>query len=154
LDVSVAKVGQVDLNDVVKLLDELDLFYGDDVAEAVHVRTSNTRTALLGNPPSAHAIIARSSASEPIGFATYSFLWPAIGSSRSLYLKELYVTQVQRRAGIGSILMQNLFDIAKREGCCRVEWTTDTSNTDAVRFYERLGAAPFSEKIFYRHNLA
>ncbi len=50
--------------------------------------------------------------------------------------------------------MQSLFDIAKSEACSRVEWTTDTSNADAVRFYEKLGASPFSEKVFYRYELA
>ena len=153
-DVSVRPVEEADLDDIVRLLNELDAFYGDVATESFRSRTLNTREALVGSPPSVHAVIARSSTSEPIGFATYSFLWPAAGSSRSLYLKELYVTQAQRRTGVGSILMRTLFDIANREDCSRVEWTTETSNLDAVRFYEKLGASPISEKVFYRYKLA
>ena len=35
------------------------------------------------------------------GMASYSFLWPAAGLTRSLYLKELYVAQDWQRQGIG-----------------------------------------------------
>jgi hypothetical protein len=31
------------------------------------------------------------------GFAAYSFLWPAVGLTRSLFLKELYVAEAARR---------------------------------------------------------
>lgn len=39
---------------------------------------------------------------------------------------------------------------AADHGCSRVEWTTDTGNSGARRFYESLGAAPLATKIFYR----
>lgn len=150
-DVSVTRVQDAaDLVDIVKLLNEMDLFYGDELTGSAQERTSQASLALLGNPPSSHAIIARSGASEPVGFASYSFLWPAVGSSRSLYLKELYVTQAHRREGIGRTLMRQIFKIATNEGCSRVEWTADAANDDALRFYESIGASPFSEKIFYR----
>lgn len=150
-DVSVTRVQDAaDLVDIVKLLNEMDLFYGDELTESAQERTRQASLALLGNPPSSHAIIARNGTSEPIGFASYSFLWPAVGSSRSLYLKELYVTQAHRRKGIGRTLMQQIFKIATSEGCSRVEWTADAANDDALRFYESIGASPFSEKIFYR----
>jgi GNAT superfamily N-acetyltransferase len=40
--------------------------------------------------------------------ASYSFLWPAAGVTRSLYLKELYVAQDWQRQGIGKLLMDSL----------------------------------------------
>jgi GNAT superfamily N-acetyltransferase len=43
------------------------------------------------------------------------------GVSTSLHLKELYVRQSQRRAGIGRLLIDKLIEITKREGCTRVE---------------------------------
>jgi len=35
-------------------------------------------------------------------------------------------------------------------GCTRIEWTTDTGNLAAQRFYESLGARPLPTKLFYR----
>jgi ribosomal protein S18 acetylase RimI-like enzyme len=77
-------------------------------------------------------------------------LWPAIGLTRSLYLKELYVPESLRRTGIGKLLMKNLFEIAVKHDCSRVEWTTDSDNPNAQRFYELLGVPQNSSKLFYR----
>ncbi|WP_460401715.1 GNAT family N-acetyltransferase [Actinophytocola sediminis] len=147
------KVLADDLVDIVALLNELDVFYRDAVLESATVRTAQTRSALTGNSPSAQAIIARNDAGEPLGFAAYSFLWPASGSSRSLYLKELYVAKESRRTGVGRVLLQRIFDLARDAGCRRVEWTADKSNVAAARFYEKLGAAPAPEKTVYRYQL-
>lgn len=82
--------------------------------------------------------------------AAYSFLWPATGVGASLYLKELYVRQTQRRAGVGKLLMKKLIEIAKAEGCGRVEWTANRSNDEAQRFYEAQGYEASKDKLFYR----
>jgi ribosomal protein S18 acetylase RimI-like enzyme len=65
-------------------------------------------------------------------------------------LKELYVAEAYRRAGVGRMLMDGVSAIAGRRGLSRVEWTTDTSNRNAQAFYEALGARPLASKIFYR----
>ncbi len=82
--------------------------------------------------------------------AAYSFLWPTVGLTRSLYLKELYVAQACRGRGIGRLLMQALFGLAAKHGCSRVEWTTDRGNTSAQAFYHRLGLPVHASKLFYR----
>ncbi|MGH3699312.1 MAG: GNAT family N-acetyltransferase, partial [Pseudonocardiaceae bacterium] len=85
-----------------------------------------------------------------IGMAAYSFLWPAAGVTRSLYLKELYVTEAFRRQGIGTLLMQELYRVAADHMCSRVEWTADAGNVLADGFYTRLGVPVNRGKIFYR----
>jgi ribosomal protein S18 acetylase RimI-like enzyme len=84
------------------------------------------------------------------GFAAYSFVWPAVGLTGSLYLKELYVSGAARRAGVGAALMQGLARIAVDCECSRVEWTTDQDNAQAQAFYESLGTRPLTSKVFYR----
>jgi len=84
------------------------------------------------------------------GFAAYSFLWPAVGVTRSLYLKELYVAEEYRRRGVGKALMSALFDLARLHRCSRVEWTTDVGNGGALAFYEGLGLPVHAGKVFYR----
>jgi GNAT superfamily N-acetyltransferase len=87
---------------------------------------------------------------ELVGLASYSFLWPAAGVTRSLYLKELYVAQARRRQGIGKLLMENLFAVATKHRCSRVEWTTDQESKEAQRFYAELGVPIHDDKLFYR----
>lgn len=134
---------------IARLTLEMDHYYGATEVEPREQRIRQITEAIFTAPPSAQMILAFAD-EEPIGFASYSFLWPAIGLTRSLYLKELYVTSGQRRAGVGARLMRRLFDIAIRAGCSRVEWTTDRDNSDAQYFYEKLGISIASSKLFYR----
>jgi hypothetical protein len=48
------------------------------------------------------------------------------------------------------MLMQGLCDIAIKNSCSRVEWTTDSDNPEAQQFYAELGIPARGSKIFYR----
>jgi GNAT superfamily N-acetyltransferase len=133
---------------IAALCAEMDEFYGDETAP-LELRLSQIRAALFTDPPAAWALLAREGG-ELAGFASYSFLWPAVGLSVSLYLKELYVAAAFRRSGIGSLLMRGLSGIAAERGCSRIEWTTDRDNSGAQAFYAALGAEPAMSKLFYR----
>lgn len=47
------------------------------------------RDVLFGDPPLARALVGWEDGEAPVGFAAYSFLWPAVRLTASLYLKEL-----------------------------------------------------------------
>lgn len=136
------------IDDLVALLEEMDRFYGATGIEPLDVRLHQIRKALFSAAPAAYALLAWENEGL-IGFAAYSFLWPAVGLTRSLYLKELYVTEHRRRSGIGTQLMKSLFEVANRHGCSRVEWTTDYDNPGARRFYDKI-ARTHPSKLFYR----
>ena len=131
------------------LAEEMDRFYGATEGEPLDLRVRQINEALFSAPPAAYALLAWDN-DQPVGFASYSLLWPAVGLTQSLYLKELYVTEVARRAGVGNLLMRSVFETAVKQDCSRVEWTTDQDNTDAQAFYELLGVAPNPSKLFYR----
>jgi len=147
----IAPATKDDLPAFIALLEEMDAIYGDVTEGTTEERMARVSAVLFGQPPKATVLLAKD-ADQLVGMASYSFLWPAVGVSTSLYLKELYVRQAQRRAGVGKLLMDRLIDIAKREGCTRVEWTTDRSNVEAQRFYERLDFGVNDSKLFYRVN--
>jgi hypothetical protein len=46
--------------------------------------------------------------------------------------------------------MRHLYEIAVKHKCTRVEWTTDSGNLDAQRFYAELGVPVNESKLFYR----
>jgi GNAT superfamily N-acetyltransferase len=134
---------------IATLAEEMDRFYGATEVEPLELRVRQINEAIFGDQPSAFALLAWDS-DQLVGFAAYSFHWPAVGLTRSLFLKELYVTQTARRAGIGRQLMRALFEIAVKQDCSRVEWHTEASNSDARRFYAELGAPEFEGKVFFR----
>jgi GNAT superfamily N-acetyltransferase len=131
------------------LLAELDEYYGGTPEEPSDERLHLISEAVFGPPPSAHVLLAWED-DRLVGLASYSFLWPAAGVTRSIYLKELYVVKQSRHQGIGRLLMSELCSIALDNGCSRVEWTADTDNPTALRFYETLGMPPNSAKLMYR----
>jgi len=135
------------------LFEEMDRHYGATEFEPFDQRVVQIRDALFGAVPAASALLAWQE-STLVGMASYSFLWPAAGVTRSLYLKELYVAQDWQRQGIGKQLMDSLLAVAAKSGCSRVEWTTDRESEGAKRFYAKLGVPVDDGKLFYRVQLA
>jgi GNAT superfamily N-acetyltransferase len=151
--VTIAPARPEDAEAIAGLLDEMDRFYGGTPDEPLDEQLAQIHEALFDELPAARVVLAWKG-TDLVGFASYSFLWPAAGLTRSLYLKELYVAESDRRSGIGKLLMAALFDEADKRRCSRVEWTTDTSNAKAQRFYDELGVMPNAFKIFYRYEVA
>ena len=129
-----------------ELIAERDRYYGAPRPEPEEPAIED---ALFGPTPAGTALVAVHDGGLA-GLAAYSFLWPAAGVTRSLYLKELYVRAASRRYGIGRLLMRELGRVAAEHRCSRIEWTADTDNPAAQRFYAALGAEPLATKIFYR----
>jgi GNAT superfamily N-acetyltransferase len=147
--ITVTPAQSAHINAIADMTEEIDRFYGATEVESAESRIRHIGEALFSDPPSAYALLAWDDG-KPIGFAAYSFLWPAIGLTRSLFLKELYVSANARRTGVGKLLMQHLYDIAAKNDCSRVEWVTDTFNRGAQLFYAELGVPVDESKLFYR----
>ncbi len=76
---------------------------------------------------------------EIIGFASTFIAWYSwIG--KSLYLDDLYVIKDYRGKGLGSSLMNEVFELAKKQDCKKVKWQVSKWNQHAVDFYQSLGA--------------
>ncbi|MGW0879525.1 cyclophane-containing RiPP N-acetyltransferase HaaN [Streptomyces sp. NPDC002671] len=134
-----------------ELIEEIERFYGATEVQPFEERRTQVEEALFGSPPLAAALVVEDESGDLVGLAAYSFLWPAAGSSHSLFLKELYVRDTLRRQGVGAQLMNELRTLAyARPGCSRVEWMTDRDNPSARAFYKSLGFAEFDGKIVYR----
>ena len=147
--VCVSSAERSDVAAIADLMEEIDRFYGVVDVEPRDVRVRRITDALFAHAPAAHALLAWDG-NRLVGLAACSFLWPGAGTTRSLYLKELYVAETARRRGVGRMLLQRVLEIAAEHQCSRVEWTTDDVNTDAQRFYEKLGMKRHPSKIFYR----
>jgi ribosomal protein S18 acetylase RimI-like enzyme len=132
-----------------ELFREMDEFYGETTTESADAKVDQINSVLFADPPLAYTVLAWDGSSL-VGMAAYSFLWPAARTTKSLYLKELYVSKSHRRHGIGKLLMENILKTAVDTDCSRVEWTTDEDNAEAQRFYEKLSAPANRSKISYR----
>lgn len=59
---------------------------------------------------------------------------------KSLYLDDLYVKPEYRGKGIGTALLDKIFEKAKSENCRRLRWQVLNWNTPAIKMYEKAGA--------------
>lgn len=134
---------------IAALAEEMDRFYGATDVEPLDVRLRQINEAIFNEQPSAYALLAWNG-DKLVGFASYSFLWPAVGLTRSLFLKELYVVESARRSGVGEQLMRTLFELAVKRECSRVEWQTETTNEAARAFYAEINSRMLDGKVFYR----
>lgn len=84
-------------------------------------------------------IIVESAADGIIGFASTFIAWYSwIG--KSLYLDDLYILEKYRKNGLGSSLMNEVINLARREGCKKVRWQVSKWNENAIDFYKKKGA--------------
>lgn len=74
-----------------------------------------------------------------VGSAIYFFAY-STWVGKSLYLEDLYVKPKYRNRKVGSMLLNEIFKLAKKEDCGRVRWQVIHWNKDAIRFYKRHGA--------------
>ncbi len=52
------------------------------------------------------------------------------------YLQDLFVSPDSRGGGAGRKLIEAVYDVARRHGCSRVHWLTQTTNEQAMALYD------------------
>lgn len=64
-----------------------------------------------------------------------------------IYLEDLFVSDAHRKLGIGSLLFDEVVDIAKERGVKRMDWQVLDWNEPAIEFYKRKNATLDAEWI-------
>jgi ribosomal protein S18 acetylase RimI-like enzyme len=71
-------------------------------------------------------------------------------ATRLLYIQHIVVAPQFRRRGIGSMLLHQAVELARREGAKRLELDVWSFNAEAKHFYVRHGFEVFNEKMARR----
>jgi GNAT superfamily N-acetyltransferase len=127
-----------DLPAIVGLIRELAVF---EHLEHLMVATPESMAPhLFGPRPAAEAVVAEVSGAV-VAFALFFTNFSTFLGQPGLYLEDLYVQPAHRGAGLGRALFAHLGALAVERGCGRFEWSVLDWNENAIRFYERMGAA-------------
>ncbi|MDG4855418.1 GNAT family N-acetyltransferase [Mesorhizobium sp. WSM3866] len=116
-----------------------------------HARATAMAKQWLGEESPAYPHFALAFAGgEVAGLASVAIAHPGTDLDRLMFLKDLFVRQEARNAGVGEALIGFLagYCLDKRIG--RIDLTAEDWNEGALRFYERLGAERHGQKIFLR----
>lgn len=107
-----------------------------------HAVTGNVealREHLFGSRPYVEAIIAEYNG-ETAGFALFFPNYSTFLTQPGIYLEDLFVLPEYRRKGIGKEILGYLANLALQRGYGRLEWSVLDWNSDAIAFYEQMGA--------------
>ena len=104
---------------------------------------------LFGDRPVAEVVLAYQG-DAPAGFALFFHNYSTFLARPGIYLEDLFVDPAFRGLGVGRALLSHLAALAVERKCGRLEWSVLDWNSDAIRFYERLGARAMNEWTVYR----
>lgn len=126
-----------DVNAIVGLIGELAEF--EKLSHLLQVTPETLHPHLFGERPVVEAQVAQLDG-EVVGFALFFTNFSTFLSKPGLYLEDLYVRPALRGQGIGEALLSRLAAIAVERGYGRFEWSVLDWNSNAIRFYEKMGA--------------
>lgn len=128
---------------------ELEQYYfGDEAASENELASYLTQQVFSEH--SGVKIVAAYDNDKIIGFASYTVMYPAPKLSGQMYMKDLFVSSSSRGRGVGLELMRHLASIALSNHCQRLDWTAESTNPSAGKFYQSIGASLIKEKEYYR----
>ncbi|KVO54568.1 GNAT family N-acetyltransferase [Burkholderia stagnalis] len=147
MHIDIRSASVADAPQILRFITELATY--EKAEDQVVATVESIERSLFGDASPARALICEVDG-EPAGFAVYFLSYSTWLGRQGLYLEDLYVSPRFRGAGAGLRLLRALARIAVDTGCGRFEWSVLDWNEPAIRFYERVGAAPQSEWVRYR----
>jgi GNAT superfamily N-acetyltransferase len=94
---------------------------------------------LIVRPDTEYLLAAAAGSSEPGGVCQLRYRYGVWTASEDCWLEDLFVTDADRRAGLGEALVAAAIERARERGCGRIELDVSESNRAAWALYERMG---------------
>lgn len=104
--------------------------------------------------PEFFALVAEDPAGRLVGYAVYHFIPFTYDLRPTLVLKELFVRETVRSAGVGVALLDRLLAVARSHGCGLIKWAVLPENERAKAFYRRWGGSPDPQWEYWRREVA
>ena len=147
MKIKIKKAGRKDKYDILTLIDELakyeKLLPPDDKSKKRLIKDA------FGKKPAFKVLLAKIK-DEAIGYAFYFYTYSSFLAKKTLYLEDIFISEKHRKLGAGKLLMDELIKTAKKNKCGRMEWCVLDWNTNAINFYDKLGAKQLKEWLYYR----
>ncbi|NOQ73807.1 MAG: GNAT family N-acetyltransferase [Crocinitomix sp.] len=134
--IHIRKAKASDMDAVFNLIKELAVY--EKAANQVTNSVENLIEDGFGTNPVFNCIVAEVD-QKVIGFALYYSSY-STWTGRCLYLEDFLVTETWRRKGVGKLLFDQVYQIAKETKAKRFEWQVLDWNEPAINFYKKYQA--------------
>ncbi len=135
-DVLIRPLTEADNAEWRRLWTDYITFYESTVSEEVYV---STFARLLGDDPQDYSCLVAELDGKLIGLTHFLFHRHAWKVENVCYLQDLYADPEVRGKGVGSKLIEAVYQAADDAGAPSVYWMTQEFNTNARKLYDRIG---------------
>jgi ribosomal protein S18 acetylase RimI-like enzyme len=140
--VYVREIERSDVSDIFALIQAKAEF--DGCPESLKLDENEVKNVFFSETPKAKAIVA-TIGDKVVGIATYYDIFSTFIAKPGLWLDDLYIYEEYRKFGVGKALISKLCNIAKENGCARIDWIVANDNENGKGFYNSIGATIFEE---------
>jgi GNAT superfamily N-acetyltransferase len=137
-----------DVAGLAQLLAEMQVHYGEPVSDDAALSAA-AFLCQLGREDFAPRPLIAVERGRVLGSVVLNVTFPATTLSRSLYIRDLYVSYAARRRGVGRALVRAAAELTLAEGFSALDWTTAAGNTPARTMYDEAGANVVA-RVYYR----
>ncbi len=130
----IRELSATDLTTWLPLWQAYQRFYNTDISE----KTTRTTWSRLTDPAEPMFALGAYRAGDLVGFAHIIYHRSCWTEGDYCYLQDLFTPEDLRGQGIGTALIEAVYERAKRDGASRVHWLTHESNTAAQSLYEKV----------------
>jgi len=88
---------------------------------------------------------------EPIGFANLMHIFSIWAHGKALVIDDLYLRIETRGKGYGRLALGFIEEYAEKTGCNRLQFQSEVTNPDAMKFYMAMGYQPADMKFYVRY---
>ncbi len=133
--VTIRKAHSADLEPMANLLKRLFSIEADFSAD--RSRQLEGLRMLLGNPRA--CILVADHGGDVVGMCTGQVMISTAEGGPSILVEDVIVSSDFQGRGIGSLLMQGLYNFAEKNRATRLQLLADYDNNSALKFYDKIG---------------
>jgi len=111
----------------------------EELSEYFEATTEQLAAAMFGEQAFVNGLVAEDN-DKVIAYALFYQNYATFRGQRGMYLEDLFISQAHRGSGIGEAMIRRVAQIAKQQGCERIDFQVLEWNSSAIGFYEKLGA--------------
>ncbi|MGN0658814.1 MAG: GNAT family N-acetyltransferase [Emergencia sp.] len=87
----------------------------------------------------------------PVGFANLMTVFSVWTGGPAMIIDDLYIRSVYRGKGYGRMALEFIEDFARDKGCLRLQFQSELTNPDAMKFYMAVGYMPADMKFYVKY---
>jgi len=135
-EIKIRKGKEEDIAGVHALIVELAIY--EEAPNEVDISVDDLMNDAFGKKPLFQFIVAEEEGNI-LGTAIYYYRY-STWKGKCIFLEDLVVSEKHRRKGVGTLLLDEMISISKKEGAKRLMWQVLDWNQSAIDFYKKYDA--------------